>query len=203
MGTRNLTCVISDSEYKVAQYGQWDGYPSGQGATILNFISSGDNLQRLARNLSRVRFIDDKDKDFLASYNANAPTWSNDPDSRTPEQKHWFGRFSSRDIGGEILANIAADDGEGEILLRDSKAFAGDSLFCEFAYVVDLDAGMFEVYKGFNKSPVESGRFLSSDDGLEHTDGYHPVVMLKAYSFSELPDVDVFVEEIEALIDDE
>ena len=28
MGTRNLTCVFKDGEYKVAQYGQWDGYPS-------------------------------------------------------------------------------------------------------------------------------------------------------------------------------
>ena len=26
MGTRNLTAVFMDGEYKVAQYGQWDGY---------------------------------------------------------------------------------------------------------------------------------------------------------------------------------
>lgn len=25
MGTRNLTIVYSNGEYKVAQYGQWDG----------------------------------------------------------------------------------------------------------------------------------------------------------------------------------
>ena len=27
MGTRNLTVVYLDGQYKVAQYGQWDGYP--------------------------------------------------------------------------------------------------------------------------------------------------------------------------------
>lgn len=32
MGTRNLTAVYIDGEYKVAQYGQWDGYPEGPGA---------------------------------------------------------------------------------------------------------------------------------------------------------------------------
>lgn len=26
MGTRNLTVVYIDGKYKVAQYGQWDGY---------------------------------------------------------------------------------------------------------------------------------------------------------------------------------
>lgn len=30
MGTRNLTMLISDGETKVAQYGQWDGYPGEQ-----------------------------------------------------------------------------------------------------------------------------------------------------------------------------
>ena len=27
MGTRNLTAVYLDGEYKIAQYGQWDGLP--------------------------------------------------------------------------------------------------------------------------------------------------------------------------------
>lgn len=31
MGTRNLTAVYLDGEYKIAQYGQWDGYPKDKG----------------------------------------------------------------------------------------------------------------------------------------------------------------------------
>lgn len=38
MGTRNLTIVKLDGEYKVAQYGQWDGYPGGQGLRCLSFL---------------------------------------------------------------------------------------------------------------------------------------------------------------------
>ena len=42
MGTRNLTMVISENKTKVAQYGQWDGYPEGQGKTILKFLKRCD-----------------------------------------------------------------------------------------------------------------------------------------------------------------
>ena len=30
MGTRHLIAVQLDGEYKIAQYGQWDGYPEGK-----------------------------------------------------------------------------------------------------------------------------------------------------------------------------
>ena len=35
MGTRNLTIVYYDGDYRVAQYGQWDGYPEGAGIEVL------------------------------------------------------------------------------------------------------------------------------------------------------------------------
>lgn len=44
MGTRNLTCVVKNNKYVVAQYGQWDGYPTGQGQTIVEFILGNNNI---------------------------------------------------------------------------------------------------------------------------------------------------------------
>ena len=38
MGTRNITFVIRNGEKKVAQYCQWDGYPTGRGAEVLKFV---------------------------------------------------------------------------------------------------------------------------------------------------------------------
>ena len=38
MGTRHTTAVKQNGEYKVAQYGQWDGYPEGAGVSILSFL---------------------------------------------------------------------------------------------------------------------------------------------------------------------
>ena len=42
MGTRSLICVVKDKQYKLAQYNQWDGYPSGVGTEILDFLHNCD-----------------------------------------------------------------------------------------------------------------------------------------------------------------
>ena len=39
MGTRHITAVVSEGEFVVAQYGQWDGYPTGAGNDIVAIIS--------------------------------------------------------------------------------------------------------------------------------------------------------------------
>ena len=51
-----------------------------------------------------------------------------------------------------------------------NNAFAADSIFCEYAYVVNMDSGMLEFYVGFNKNPRAPGRFaaLSKRDEAEY-----------------------------------
>ena len=63
----------------------------------------------------------------------------------------------SRDTGGDILKLIMF---KNKTKLKNSLNFAADSFFCEWAYVIDLDKNTYEVYKGFNKEPLdESERF--------------------------------------------
>ena len=63
MGTRNLTKVIDrNGEIKVAQYGQWDGYPSGQG---VNALLHAYNHQAIEKGLARVRFATDEELEAI------------------------------------------------------------------------------------------------------------------------------------------
>lgn len=57
MGTRHFIGVKQNGEFKVAQYGQWDGYPSGQGANVLKFLQNVD-LKQFAEKVSKCVFID-------------------------------------------------------------------------------------------------------------------------------------------------
>ena len=75
---------------------------------------------------------------------------------------------------------------------------AADSIWCEWAYVIDLDKGTFEVYKGFNKQPLgkeQRFRYLQDlnlhmdkkDDGTLYHNGYYPVRHLVTFKLNNLP----------------
>lgn len=67
MGTRNLTIVFMDGKYRVAQYGQWDGYPEGQGLTCLRFLEQEFIEYKFRKNLRSIRTIEtDEQREALA-----------------------------------------------------------------------------------------------------------------------------------------
>lgn len=202
MGTRNLTMVIDPKGVtKVAQYGQWDGYPDGQGATILEFLKTVD-LDKFIQKLESVQFDNNEQRnEFLKSIGVLEGKSADEA-----QTKLYFERYkhASRDIGGQILNNIMEDESEKIFLIGDEE-FAADSLFCEWAYVIDLQKKTFEVYQGFNHTPlVEGDRFFhlmenSKEDNERRSsrgsDSYYPVKLIKEYNLTELPEKVEFVKE--------
>lgn len=186
MGTRNLTCVVVGREYKIAQYGQWDGYPSGQGLTALSFLRSMDKNIFLTK-LADLKFLTDEQVEII---NTELRT-----DSSLMGEGGKYGHLS-RDRGAKIL-DIVYSAATGSIALVDSTSFAADSLFCEYAYVVDLDKNTFEVFKGFNETPLAEGERFSFIDGKadkEHrTSKYTPVKLLHVFSLAALPTDEEFL----------
>ncbi len=202
MGTRNLTMVIHKEETKVAQYGQWDGYPSGQGLTVLEFLKNS-NMDVFKKKLENVRFSNDDDikkmNEFLLSIGAQ-DGWVNLEQSKKYNEQY---PYMSRDVGAEILNMIYESD--GEVLLQDSSSFASDSLFCEWAYVIDIDKNQLEVYKGFNHSELEDGQRFKNLEKQKYPiyDDYYPIRCVKMYPLDELPTNDVFVEELNSKEEEE
>lgn len=81
--------------------------------------------------------------------------------------------------------------------LKDAYSFATESLFCEWAYVIDMDKKVLEIYKGFNKSPAK-GRFAKMEVSGEYSlkNGYKPVTLFKKLKFE-----DCYKENLEKLIE--
>lgn len=55
MGTRSLVIAIKNKEVKLAQYGQFDGYPEGQGGGLLETLQS--KLDAFSVALENLHFL--------------------------------------------------------------------------------------------------------------------------------------------------
>ncbi len=165
MGTRNLTIVKMNGEVKVAQYGQWDGYPTGQGYTIADFIQDKMDLRKLKSKLKKINFIDeDAIHEKWKSVGADDSGFVNMKISDDFLRKY---PYLHRDVGAQVLEII--QDGvythskldpktykqkEEKITgievdgLHNDIEFMKDGLFCEFAYEIDLDKKVVKVYTG-------------------------------------------------------
>jgi hypothetical protein len=188
MGTRNLTMVIKDEQVKIAQYGQWDGYPGGQGKTALEFLMKAD-LRAFGYQLDKCKFIDaEKQKEINDWFKSIGVTngWMDMEQARQFKNKY---PFLSRDNGAKIL-NIV-NDFEGDVIwLHDESSFVNDSLYNEWTYVIDLDKNTFEVYTGYNTKPLHKHeRFYKETP----KDGYYPVKNVAIYHIDDLPSVEEFL----------
>jgi hypothetical protein len=132
MGTRNLTVVKNlAGETLVAQYGQWDGYPSYTGRGILEFISNPDNLSDLRAGIECSRFITDEAAEKIydeVTNRAGVDAFKESYPSLT------------RDVGWEIIKIVSENI---NVPLVNSIDFAEDSLFCEGYYEIDFESNTF------------------------------------------------------------
>lgn len=185
MGTRNLTVVFIDGEYKVAQYGQFDGYPEGQGAKCLTFLRDKMDENKFKEQVRKLYFASEEDLDTLWEKNGGDVALGTMPNDRYEQYTQAYPQLN-RCVAAGILEMI--QDGKIEFL-HNSITFAADGLFCEWAYVIDFDKRMFEVYSCFDKRPLtENDRFYFLKDYESHTYPAYPgVKLVAAWSLDDLP----------------
>jgi hypothetical protein len=145
MGTRHLiTAFDNEGELKVAQYGQWDGYPSGQGVNVLNWLRmttrinyDGKLLSPVLNGMKRTKFISNEELNSI---------YSKYPEMNfvgTEDDKYFSLHYPNltRDTCADILGVVAYS--VGEVLLADSSDFAEDELMCEGIYSVNYQSEYF------------------------------------------------------------
>jgi len=186
MGTRNVTAVMIDGEYKVAQYGQWDGYPSGQGVDALRILKEVD-LDKLAEAVRNCTWITKEahEEHYIECGAERGAQWitmevSDEFKKRFPEL--------SRDTGAKVLKIILEKNG---CKLADNITSAtSDDSWCEFVWCVDFDKRTFEGYSTWSAYSESSERFP-------------PFNLIKVYSLDDLPSEEQFLAECEPKDEDE
>ena len=134
MGTRNLTIVKDKTgTTRVAQYGQWDGYPQHSGLKALDFLRDKTLKDNLLQRLTLVEFITDEECDTIYK-RFETTDWEN---------KDFLNEYPGlhRDTGVDMLVAVAS--ATETLKTIDNSAFRDDDLFCEGIYEVDFSTNKF------------------------------------------------------------
>ncbi len=215
MGTRNITQVILNDKTVVSQYCQWDGYPDGQGATVLQFLKE---MERSVFELKLGKLINPTTEENQVMWHDIARRVAEAKEDATKEsvaaavetiketgmcgidvsdlfkEEH---PTLQRDMGAEILQHIHDSTEPVEVVL--DLEFMNDSLFCEWVYVIDLDNNKLEVYGGMNHSAVPASNRFQLPDGetptpsYEGADTYYPVTLICEFPLDDLPTEEAFI----------
>ena len=148
MGTRGAFGVIIGEQEKIG-YNQYDSYPDGYGLQNLEWLRVAD-LGSMSK-LATVALVVDND--------VRRPT-----DAEVADLREFSNTSVSEGSLHDWYCLLHTTHGDiGAMLdcgyIEDAHKFPLDSLFCEWAYIVDFDSSMFEVYVGFQKELPTKGRW--------------------------------------------
>ena len=193
MSTRGLY-GIRKGEVDKCTYNHCDSYPDGLGRDILQFCATHSEQQ-----------ISDL-YNLIELFNTNVPP--------TEEQKamckingyvnlNVSSQFDSdwycllRELQGNIDAWDEALKQKSKLPMEDDCKFIKDSLFCEYAYIINLDTHVLEFWRGFQTKPNFNNRygFNISSQGVGYT--YYPCNLIW-----EIKLLDINLQNINTIVDE-
>lgn len=187
MGTRGFIGFVINEQEKIA-YNHWDSYPSGLGAEVLAWLREKveKHPASLRSEAAALRMVSSDDP-VTDEDIAHLKQFHNDTVS-TGSEREWYALL--RETQGDPEAMLKAGVAE------DASGFPLDSLFCEWGYLIDLDAETFEVYTGFQKATHDEGRFAGRFEREERRgdDQYYPVRLVASWPLSDLPSAAEFTD---------
>ena len=176
MGTRGLYGFRKNGMDKTT-YNHFDSYPSWLGLNIAEFCCKHsiedmhkifDGIVLVDRNSTPTEEqIDDCIQNGFCNLSVS---------SRSEADWYCLLRNCQGDL--EALANAKRN-----IYMEDKHEFIKDSLWCDYAYIINLDDGVLEYWKGFQKTPQEGNRY-----GAESHDDYYPCKLVLTFPLSEIND---------------
>ncbi len=180
MGTRGLYGFRKNGIDKVT-YNHYDSYPSYLGDIMATFCKN-TSVEEMNKIFDRIVLVDEESKptkkqidECMKYYNSTVSTG---------DVEDWYCLLR------EAQGNPDAYK-DGLKYMINSQNFIYDSLFCEYAYIINLDTNCLEFWLGFQKEPCENNRY-----GAEIEDGYYPCKLAKCYNLNTEQTVEEIVKDM-------
>lgn len=168
MGTRGCYGFRKDGVDKLA-YNHYDSYPSGLGSDVVKFCKE-TSVKEMNAIFDKIMLVDESGIPTLEQIAECHKYYDGSVSSQTVEDWYCLLRHAQGDLN--VYKN-------GLRYMIDNHDFIKDSLFCEYAYIINLDTKKLEFYVGFQKTPDETNRY-----GIEDHRGYYPCKLVSSYSLN-------------------
>lgn len=183
MGTRGAFGFRINGTDKIT-YNHFDSYPDGLGNNVVKWLETlstgarcdGGSIADTKTQAARLRVVDNDSK-------------------ATIEEQQELAEFADSSVGRGDMSSwyvlLRHTQGNPQRILDagvliDSADFMADSLFCEFAYIVNFDEDTFEVYRGFQHEPHERGRYAHLPVEARSVGRYYPVALMGTYPLADV-----------------
>ena len=176
MSTRGSVGYIHKGEYN-GTYNHSDSYPDGLGEEVVAAVRKIEDWEKFKANYEKLKWVPRDYKPTKAEIEAHKK-WAN---LGVSEQKYEDVYCLLREMQGADLIPLVYEGVVG--LCINNSDFIKDSLFCEYAYVLDLDNMMLEFYEGYQHEPQEGNRF-----GVEPEKEYYPCKLVAKFPLTAIPE---------------
>ena len=186
MSSPNLTMIKKDGKILLAHFYSFRGYPENVGLYYLHLLRRDGGL-KLKEMLCHYQFMDESIYNQYCKYG-----FILDEEALCRDHPTFV-------LGGgdEVIERMLSGK-ETTSLNMIKLAYTGD--LC-WAYLIDYDKSTYEVYKGFNHTPLDANELFYNDG--KKIDSLYPIKMRKAYYFDTLPTDESFLIDMDLDLDDE
>jgi hypothetical protein len=150
MSTRGAFGFVRYDAEKLT-YNHCDSYPSGLGLDILRWAKNVLDWNSIRAQVDDLTLVDEQVKPTAEE----AIKFAMYTDDRVSSGDDWYSILRNTQGDPQSILNAGA--------MIDSHGFLTDSLFCEWAYIVDFDTNSLDVYRGFQTSPPKAGRWAAPE----------------------------------------
>lgn len=162
MGTRGII-GFKMNEKNYFTYNHFDSYPSGVGITLLEECRNIENWETVKEFIKKLELVDDGEqpsKEMIEKYSEHKNTGVGELATNTKVHT-WYQLL--REVQGTLKPFM-----NGEIThMVDYADFIKESLFCEWAYIINLDTMKFEIKNGIPDTEFDLNNLPSEEEFLK------------------------------------
>lgn len=180
MSTRGLYGIRKNGIDKCT-YNHSDSYPSWLGERVLSFCKN-NTIEKLENFFEQIIMITEDDTPTEEQIQFCKDNGFVDFSVSNGSEQDWYCLL--RNLQGNFEIYQQCIDEQLKVFMTDGIDFIKESLFCEHAYIINLDTKMLEYYKGFQKVPQKNNRY-----GIDKSGNYYPCKLMVEIPLNEIKDI--------------